>query len=277
MSERKPRTRASFMPTHMAVGKNGVVNFKNRDIICFPNQITQFEDVPYIQLIEYHIDRSVQLQKISQLMSHGWEYFTNRTFSYADVYSLVPTKYSYILPYLNDYHHQINQNWEDSQGVCKPIDAVVDGIVSMYKTFSPAAGILYPKSYSGATDSTYDVPFYLLNTTGTIEDIHHNKAFLERIIKMNLLSKSTAIAIAPPCVYEAFIPGVRFSPVAAIHNIIVENVGTLNDWYNYTVPDAWKVTLQIRELINETRDIFMDGVGGHDIISTSMKTRVARG
>jgi len=133
---------------------------------------------------------------------------------------------------------------------------------------------LYPKSYAGATEYAYEVAFHLINTTGGSEDItkkniEKNKQFLEAFIKQNLHVQQNTLTITPPCLYEAYVPGVRWSPVCVVSNLSVTNKGTLNrmpEFGNYIIPDAWEVRIQFRELINESRDIYGEAIRGAESI-----------
>ena len=275
-------TRTSFSPTRSPVKLQ--TDFRKKDIICFAsnyNSDTISNDMPFIQLIEYKIDASAFVEQVNRLyeISKG---LVNSALNnkpketIKDLYKLKPTLYSYILPYYSEFHHQINQGWREAQGIgVGLVDKVVDTIVAVNKIMHPAAGWLYPKSYDGASPTTYNVTFTLVNTSPPSEfnaenAIHRNKGFLEHLIRQNLHRQKGISALAAPCVYEIYIPGVRWSPISAITNMQIINKGTLNNWgspgSSYLVPDAWEVTLQIQDLINENRAFYKEALQGKDII-----------
>jgi len=231
------------------------------------------KEFPYIELVEWEPTFSGTLEAIT--------YWLQRAFGepgevYKGLYVGKPTKNTYVLPFFMDTHHQIGQNWEENQA---PLGQWVkdQGSKAMggVRTIYPAVGILYPKTYKGMSEYRYDVSFHLINTTGgseeeAIQNIKKNRAFLEQFIKMNLHVQHTPLTVTPPCIYEALIPGVRWSPACVVANLSVSNKGTLNRMPGigggtYIVPDAWEVQIQFRELLNESRSIYSeairDGVG----------------
>jgi hypothetical protein len=172
---------------------------------------------------------------------------------------------NYILPFYTDTNRSIGQNWQENQGLMESAGGVKDKAEAVGKLMMPTAGIIVPKSYAGATEYSYDIRFTLINTVSH-EGIKKNKKFLEQIVSDNLHQQSGSLGVLPPLLYEAYIPGIRWSPVCVIANLMVVNKGTLNimphlgkEFTNYIIPDAWEITLQIRELINESRDLYKKG------------------
>lgn len=221
-------------------------------------------EFPYIELIEYEQEFSSLLANINY-----WEQrISGRTNdAYRGLYLGSPTGNTYILPFFMDTHHQIGQSWQENSAPLGPwVRGIADAVENVAKTFFPTAGIIYPKAYAGANQYAYDINFSLLNTIDEV-GLFYNKFFLELFISQNLHVQHNALTITPPCLYEVYIPGVRWSPVAVVSNLTVTNIGTLNripnvGGGNYIVPDAWNIQIQIQELINESRDIYLDAIVG---------------
>lgn len=183
---------------------------------------------------------------------------------------------NYILPFFNEYHHNISQTWQENQG---PVGAyakqLTDFAETVGKAMLPAAGILTPKSYSGSVPASYSFTFNLINTNASTNSIAtnvaNNQKFLHQFIHDNLHGQNGALSITPPLIYEILIPGVRWCPAAIVSGITVNNKGTLNKNTNgiirgaiteYIYPDAWEVTVSITELINESKTIWADAFKG---------------
>lgn len=276
------RTKQSFYPKDRASSK--LIDFRRRDIICTAsdyNNDASTTDFPYIQLVEYEPSLSNLVAQIEYIKDHT--YPNDNTNIYNGLYIAKPTGFTYVLPYYSEYHHQISQGWEEMQGTgIEVLDAAVNLAITLTKVTQPAAGWLYPKSYTGPNETTYSVSFDLINSVSRsgsttidlgsnlgsqsiayLEDVAgKNKRFLERLIHQNLASISKGTSVVPPCWYEIYIPGVRWSPASIIQGIQVTNKGVMNNWNNYVVPDAWEITLQVRELIAESQNLFDEAILG---------------
>ena len=240
------------------------VDYRNKDIIWTASDydtsiaMTEF---PYIELIEYK-------QSASQIRSQ-YEYWERRVKNaisgggnpYSKLYIGDVTTNEYILPFFTETHHQIGQNWQENQApLGDTIKRLTNAAEAVGKALYPAAGIMYPKSYAGANEYLYDITFYLINTISD-EGTRRNKEFLETFIAQNLHVQENSLAITPPSLYTAFVPGVRWSPVCVVSNLSISNKGTLNrNADGHIVPDAWEVRIQLRELINESRMIYQSGM-----------------
>jgi len=228
-------------------------------------------EFPYIQMIEYEQDFSTLLGNLN---------FWRRKIddpkdAYRGLYLGSPTGNVYYLPFFMESHHQIGQLWQENRAPLGPAMAAVQNAVeNVAKAYFPSAGIVYPRSYAGSNEYAYDVRFHLLNTIKE-EGMASNKFFLETLIQQNLHVQHNVLTITPPCLYEVYIPGIRWSPVAVVSNLTITNKGVLNrlpeaGYTNYIVPDAWEVHMQIRELINESRDIYLDAIQGAEGIGPTI-------
>jgi hypothetical protein len=233
-------------------------------------------EIPYIEMVGYQQDASAAMTSIERWYGRALDTLNGKgpilDNPYLGLYSGKKTN-TYVLPFLNEYHHNITQNWAPNDG---PLGDTVKGLYDMIeaagKAFLPAAGIIYPKSYGGSVPANYTFTFNLINTnTGGGQDtrIHilHNEAFLRQFIEDNLHNMNGSLSVTPPLIYEILIPGVRWSPAAVVSGLTVNNKGTMNlnigHRYssiaeNYIFPDAWEVTVSITELINESKDIYID-------------------
>jgi len=244
------------------------IDYRNKDIIWTASDYDieiAGKEFPYIELIEYSQDASQIKQQVN--------FWTRRLADaangiagnpYAGLYMGDTTGNEYILPFFTETNHQIGQNWQENQApLGDTAKRMTNAAEAVGKALFPAAGIIYPKSYAGANEYVYDITFYLINTISDV-GIKKNKDFLETFIAQNLHVQENSLAITPPCLYTAFIPGIRWSPVCVVSNLSISNKGTLNrnEITGHIVPDAWEVRIQIRELINESRSIYQAGLAG---------------
>ena len=275
--------------------KKDFYDFSNDDI-CWtttPFSKAALEQMPYIEMFGYQQNWSAAIISVRTWFDRFMSLKSGGN-PYKNMYMGTPsTKYK--LPFFNEYHHSTSQNWQENQG---PLGAQVKELTDIGETVGkaifPAAGILFPKSYAGANASSFSFSFNLINTNaGSGADnsipaiVKKNKQFLEQFIKDNLHNQNGAMAVIPPLIYEIYVPGVRWSPAAVVQSFNINNKGTLNRNKgqiipglpeNYIFPDAWEVTINITELINETRNIYEDAISGNASIDGGViKTRAFKG
>lgn len=255
----------------------------NSTSICWTNtpyNEDALKEIPSIEMVGYQQDASAARTSIERWFKRVENTVVGKGATldnpYQGLYSGTWAN-TYILPFLNEYRHNITQNWAPNDG---PLGARVkkayDTIEAMGRAFLPAAGIIYPKSYGGSVAANYAFTFNLINTnTGGGQDtqinITRNKAFKESFINDNLHAMNGSLSVAPPLIYEVLIPGVRWSPAAVVTGLTVNNKGTMNKNIghryfpgdeNYIFPDAWEITVNVTELINESRNIYQDAISG---------------
>lgn len=185
---------------------------------------------------------------------------------YANLYLAKKTGNIYYLPFLeNKTHHLIGQRWSAGAGPGYSNNLAIQWKLIAEQFQAPAAGVEQPHAWSGQDLATYSISFPLINTFKPDEDILKNYTFLRTIISRNLLSRPNPIHYFPPSLYTLSIPGIRYSPACVVTRLVVENVGAMHyhvlGGKNRTVPDAWQVTLTIKELILESREILAVGMG----------------
>ena len=186
---------------------------------------------------------------------------------YTGLYLALPTGNNYIFPYYSQYDHDTANQWTRST-----FDAQFKG-VSLYGTLerlaelqSPNAGTEKAQYWEGTTTNTYPLVFQLLNTVDPEQDIPRNKRLKDTLIYNNLSDRRGVQMLRPPVLYTVTIPGIRYSPVAVISNLNVSNKGQMNFINGMNVPDAWEFTINITELITETRQVFA-GIRGGTVIT----------
>lgn len=246
-------------------------------------------DVPFIKFIEYQQTTSGLYQSISYWAAGGADVvksalkgeLTLQSNPYKDLYYAQPTGQEFIFPYYNPYHHNISNSWGENKGVPGQSEAI-DIVGTVAKSMFPAGGIETQKAWEGTQSASYTFGFYLLNTTQA--GWENNKKLVERLIRANLQYKINVVAAFPPVIYEVTIPYMRHSPAATIENLTINNTGQINKLKWGNVPDAYQVTISVKELITESRQIF-EGVsnnakkvtsivGNENLVGTEIATGV---
>lgn len=207
---------------------------------------------------------------------------------YSGLYLTEKTGFEYIFPYYNNTFLQGNLNAGDSgnngallPGIANIIKKKVStGFVEMgYNSIIETAADILPNSIGGAIN----VDFYLFNT---IDYQHVVKNWqlvylLAYQARMGRLNKSL---IDLPTIYEIQISGSEYIPYAYLENVKIEFVGNrraidiinayeLDDnkiTVNTIVPEAYKVTLQFKSLIRDSKNIMYAGLNKASKINTSI-------
>lgn len=172
---------------------------------------------------------------------------------YLGLYPAEPTKWSYVLPYLNiDNMVQIDNSWSpvDTAAIGSALGALggYTGLGSLFKSpdknkaspleflqaarqtelllSNPGAAIEKIKKFTPADKGDQiELTFYLFNTE-RFSDIKKNWEFLYTLTYQNLPNRRSINLLDPPCVYNVTVPGYKNFPVAVIENLKVTNEGT---------------------------------------------------
>jgi len=222
-----------------------------------PNQ-KYIDQVPSIKLTEFQPEDAPVLAEILYNIEVGADFVEGSTANddpYNSLYRGQPTGNTYIFPYFSTYHHNLTNSWGESDSKvaegAQKVRKFVAGVVGVLER----AGVEKRRIYQGTNRPTYSFSFMLYNTID-VGDIQQNYALITTLINNNLLSKTSAMTLTSPCFYEVDIPGVRYSPAAVIQTLDIENIGQLTRYDNMNIPDAWKVTINIEELMVESKQIF---------------------
>ena len=154
--------------------------------------------------------------------------------------------------------------------------------LNMRKMTSPGRLVEQPKAFTfTGREKSYTVSFPLLNTKSYTEVIK-NWQFLFLLAYQNTPNRINRDLIDPPCIYEAYIPGLWYSKYAALTNLSVNFVGARREMFvpiqfldhadnehaqtatgNWipknkkclaVIPDAYQVTMTFTELFGETQN-----------------------
>lgn len=215
--------------------------------------------VPYIEMIEYEQDVSTLYAQLVYWSNNLKISDGSSINPYENLYHALPTGTRFILPYFEQYDHNIGQAWEKTKGIAD--FAVIDkllqvaGNVAKALQLAPGTTVNQPQVWKGPSNAnTYTISFKLFNTNDEL-DIAKNQVLKRRLQMSTLHDQRSAILSSPPAIFEVNIPGIRYSPAAVISQLTVSNLGQMNNIKGENIPDAYEFNIQILELITESRQI----------------------
>ena len=244
-------------------------------------------------------------------------YYSDPLSPYNSLYITKPTGFKYSLPYMmNKYIETTNTfGGEAGEGQATGILETISegsrfigdviGDISGNKIFAAGRMIEQPEGFTfSGREKSYTVSFPLFNTKDYAEIIK-NWQFLFLLNYQNTPNRLTRDLIDPPCIYEAYLPGVWYSPYSCITNLTVEYKGGRREmelpvpyvgeasnpasesasesWVKQKkkirtiIPDAYQVTVTLTELFASSQNFMyhMLTESMDDKISVSTKKRSA--
>lgn len=228
---------------------------------------------------------------------------------YSLLYTTKPTGFKYTFPYMEDGYVDNNGMFGDAPGSAGNLVAGLSNYaagmtkilqtMSLRKMMAPGRLIEQPKAFTfTGREKSYTCSFPLFNTKSYTE-VMKNWQFIYLLSYQNTPNRVNRDLIDPPCIYEAYIPGIWYSKYAALTNMTVNFVGARREMYmpidfldhadnqhqqtasgNWiskkrkvltVVPDAYQVTLTFTELFSETQNM------KHQMLRESMNDKIRTG
>lgn len=202
---------------------------------------------------------------------------------YDGLYFTENTGWTYNIPYFDNTNNSVLNSFGDLEGIGGATVAAGAGVVQdfaqLYNLSKPGTYIEKTKMYKfedGGDTITFEFP--LINTANaTFDDVVKNWQLLFLLVYQNRPSRISRDIIEPAVLYEALIPGVKYTPFAYIERLDVEFVGSRrtmvlpipqltssgrtlsivnakNEGFETIVPDAYRVTITLKSLLAETRN-----------------------
>jgi hypothetical protein len=211
---------------------------------------------------------------------------------YSLLYTTTPTNFRYTFPYMQDTYLANSGGFGDTGGGTMIMDAMKDwatgfnetfAAANLSKSFAPGRMVEEPKGFNfTGREKSYTVTFPLFNTK-SYGEVVRNWQFLYLLSYQNTPNRVSRDLIDPPCIYEAYIPGVWYSKYSSLTNMTVDFIGARREMYipiktiDYAdggqnrqtatgewtprqkktlavIPDAYNVTLTFTELFSETQN-----------------------
>ena len=223
-------------------------------------------EIPLITMIEYQESKGPALANILYTLKLGADIVHSATSVnkkinvYNTMYNGTPTGTTYQFPFFSTYNHMTSNSWDKTsinnlQGRARTAIGKLAGSLDY-------GGVEERRIWKGSASANYQFSFVLYNTIGTHADILKNYKLIARLLAHNLPERTSFATIAPPVFYTIHIPGVRQSPAAVFESITVSNIGQVNqmmladDLPMFNIPDAWEITISVKELVRESREIY---------------------
>jgi len=199
--------------------------------------------------------------------------------AYEELYGVKRTNFIYKLPYLEDKYKTISNNWIMGGG--KLNQAITDGVSSLTNLLgslaAPGVGIDFSKSFSYDDSGPEHIMSFFLDNTRDSEygnnmyEMNYRLIFL--LLYQNMPNKLNRVALTPPVIYRAKLPGVFSYRYCFLSNLEVNMIGTrknktipgfINTENNKSVqaviPEGYEVKLTLQSLVPETQNLYFDAV-----------------
>jgi hypothetical protein len=219
------------------------------------------------------------VKKITQKAGVGGDY-TGVLAPYDGLYLTENTGWKYNIPYFENLSNEASNAFGELDG--SAFSELAQGIGAFIKAGVDFVNIKEPGTYIERTkmfqfpDSGDDITFEfpLINTgTSTFIDVVRNWQLIFLLLYQNRPQRISRDIIEPCVIYEALIPGVKYTPYSYIKRLNVEfmgarrtmklpipQLGSLGTTFNTQesfetiVPDAYKVSITLSSLVAETRN-----------------------
>ena len=236
------------------------------------------EDVPTIILTEFQPNSSPVMEDIRYTLTSAESIVkaganvgnpkVARPDPYMKIYSGVFTGNVYQFPFFSEYNHSMASTWGKANDITDIGSKFRKGISLVASTIQYGS-VEERKVWKGSGSAQYQFSFNLYNTVNPEVDIIKNITFIRGLINNALPARTSFATLLPPCFYKLEIPGVRYAPVVSLDNITIDNIGQVNrrnitlpigggesSNVDMNIPDAYRITIAVNELHNESRDIY---------------------
>jgi hypothetical protein len=199
---------------------------------------------------------------------------------YEGLYLTEDTGWKYNIPYFENLNNEVGNVFGDLDN--SAFAELAQGIGAFVKAGTDFINIKEPGTYiertkmfqfaDGGDDITFEFP--LINTgNATFIDVVRNWQLIFLLIYQNRPQRISRDIIEPCVMYEALIPGIKYTPFSYIKKLSVEFMGarrtmslpipqlgstgqtlTNTESFETIIPDAYKVSITLTSLVAETRN-----------------------
>jgi hypothetical protein len=243
------------------------------------------EEVPGLILEEFSLDFGAWTASLARLAQAATQVAEQGASSdpYTILYPGTPTGFKYILPYLinsGSIRGSISNSWDEEK------DTISELLKSKFPTMSKVAetvgGSISPgfgaekvQRYTSTSPRVITISFPLYNTV-SVEDANNNFSFISLFGFQNLKTRTGFLTYMPPKIYSVSMleEGGIYMPAAMVEKFDVESIGTLRSMSDFgnalfgantsgkrLVPEAYKVTISLKELIPQSSNIMAGEIG----------------
>lgn len=257
------------------------------------NSADAFDEVPYVDLIEYQIDESTIIQQIKFYSEAVKTAFVGKgtMAPYEKLFPRTSTGNAYRFPYFSEVNFEINtpvwsslDTLEQGAKAAESLAGVVGGkgfadfvggtiqaataATGAALAFSyPKVGIMdRPRLWQSHDFRSITIKFPLFNTVEP-DDWEKNRALCWTLVNSNLFFKRDFITGIPPVYYEVSIPGQHYSYASCVTNLTINNRGNMRKLSDKKgkdciVPDAYEVNITLTDMVMPSRNLFAQAMDG---------------
>jgi hypothetical protein len=246
------------------------------------------DEVPFITLIEKVLTYGQWVSRIANaVLGTAGNALAGNEDPYMNLYAGSDTGFFYTFPYLvkegGSIRGETRNEWKESTLLNligntstggKLATKLSTGLKNIQGAGSLIGDIASPgygperiMTYAGTSPKSVNITFPLYNTNSQ-EKAVKNFHFVNLFGMQNLKVRTSFLTFTPPKIYEVdgWSSGGLYMPVAYVSNYNVTSIGTtryLNgDGYDgYLLPEAYKVSITLTELIPESANIMMGATG----------------
>jgi hypothetical protein len=247
------------------------------------------DEVPYVILMEYELPYGMWTSRLTNILdSVKSALYSGDSDPYIKLYTGTATGFSYVLPYLLKNGDSVRGSgvknaWKEvdiTQSVGKvPLvgrdlagigKSISDTLQVVGETFSPGYGTEKIMNYSSTERKSITITFPLYNTVDEGEAIN-NFDFVNLFALQNLKTRTSWLTFVPPKLYvvEGVGLGGIYMPACYVSNYDFKAIGTTryvkaygNSGKDYLIPEAYKVSITLTELVPESSNIMWGALGG---------------
>jgi len=267
-----------------------------KDFYWKNNVSNNIDEVPSVTLKEYTLKYGMWANNLASIINQATQFASskNNLDPYSTLYFGEPTGFIYRLPHLlksgSSIRGDISNSWSEISNPIGDILAAVPVVGSSIKRAGDliqtqaqnAANFLTPgygaeKVYNfGKTNSKSIVITFPLYNTYSEESAMKNFSFVNLISIQNLKTRTSYLTYIPPKLYtvDSDLLGGIYMPVASITNLKIDSIGTTRKINEYTadnsrngvlIPEAYRVSITLTELLPESSNIMMGALGGDKV------------
>lgn len=230
---------------------------------------------------------------------------------YEEIFPDYPTGNIYYFPYFTkSYMSLTSPQWEQLDDIGSSIDNIMQGAQDMLagpigakgvakgldlvrrgasfaketamlglKSTYPVVGIFdRPRIFASHNEREVTIDFPLYNTINP-DDWKTNRDLIYLMMSQYLYLKNSFITGYPPVFYRVLVPGQYFSFASCVTDFSVTNLGNIRKLSGFNVPDAWQVSLTLKEMLMPSKNQFFAMTNGEAAgkINVSLQSGLAPG
>ena len=198
--------------------------------------------------------------------------------AYENLYGVKRSNFIYRLPYLEDEYKSVSNSWGSGEGTLnQATQGIVDNITKAFSLGAPAVGVDYSKSFDYPNDGpSHNITFFLDNTKDSdygpnMYETNFRLVYL--LLYQNLANRLNRLALIPPVIYRAKLPGMFSYRYSFLSNIDVKMIGnrkmrTIDKFINtesdrsvdVVIPEGYEISMTIQSLLPETQNLYFDAI-----------------